>query len=152
MFNIFFRNDHDDALTLIPLRSPWMFAKVHASTLCFRNGSAPMIRIVNGYVDNGKVVTPEVSTADKGAPRYLVTVFDETLEDLRRRSEAAMPPAKQARVSELLAAHGEGQLSAAEEQELDDLLAEAHEMDLGRAEAAHVLRELGQGTRSETAS
>lgn len=111
-----------------------------------------MIRTVDGYVDKGKVVTAEVSTADKGAPRCLVTVFDETVEDLRRRSEATMPEAKQARVSALLAAHGEGQLSTAEEQELDDLLAEAHEMDLGRAEAAHVLRELGHGTRSGGAS
>ena len=110
-----------------------------------------MIRTVDGYMENGKVVTAEAPSADKGT-RCLVTVFDESLEDLRRRAEATMPEAKQTRVSELLAAHGEGQLSAAEERELDDLLAEAHEMDLGRAEATHILEELGQTARSRTAS
>lgn len=102
-----------------------------------------MIRSVDGYVENGKVVTAEAPPAAKDT-RCLVTVFDESLDDLRRRAEATMPEAKQIRVSELLAVHGEGQLSAAEERELDGLLAEAHEMDLSRAEAAHILRELGQ--------
>ena len=110
-----------------------------------------MIRTVAGYMENGKVVTAEAPTADKDAARCLVTVFDESLEDLRRRAEATMPEAKQARVSEFLAAHGEGRLSAAEEQELDDLLAEAYEMDLGRAEATHILHELGHATQSEIA-
>ena len=111
-----------------------------------------MIRTVDGYMENGKVVTAEAPTADKDAPRCLVTVFDESLEDLRRRAEATMPESKQARVSELLAAHGEGQLSAEQERELDDLLAEAHEMDLGRAEATHILRELKHSHRDGAAS
>lgn len=102
-----------------------------------------MIRTIGGYVENGRVVTAEAPPAGEGRVRCLVTVLDESIEELATEAEQTMPAGKQQRVSELVAAHGEGQLNAEEQQELDTLLAEAHEMDLRKAEATRLLRELG---------
>ena len=111
-----------------------------------------MTRTLDGYLENGKVVTATIPAAHEDRARCLVTVLDESLDDLRARATARMPEAKQSRVSELLAAHGEGELSADQEGELDALLAEAQEMDLRRAEAARILRELGQSPEDGAAS
>ena len=103
-----------------------------------------MTRTIDGCLENGRIVTSEQPAANEDKAPCLVTVFDDSVEDLRRQGAATMPSAKQRRVSDLLAVHGEGRLSPKEQQELDALLAEAHELDLRKAEAAAVLRELGE--------
>ncbi len=97
---------------------------------------------VTGYVEDGKVVPAQELPTTEGKARCLVTIFDDSIEDLQAQAAAVMAPEKQERVSELLAAHGEGHLSKEEENELDTLLAEAHEIDLRRAEGARLLRGL----------
>lgn len=110
-----------------------------------------MTRTIDGYIENGKVFTPEPPPVYNGKLRCLVTVLDESLDDVAEQAEAAMPASKQQRVTELLDAHGEGQLGAEQLQELDALLAEAHELDLRKAEARRILRELGPREGGQTA-
>jgi hypothetical protein len=101
---------------------------------------------VTGYVEDGKVVPTRELPATPGKARCLVTVFDESIEDLQAQAAAVIAPEKQQRVSELLAGNGEGRLSQEEEKELDALLAEAHEIDVHKAEAVRLLRELEHQT------
>ena len=108
-----------------------------------------MSQTIEAYLEGGNVVTTEPPPVTQGKVRCLVTVLDESVEELTAQTEAVMPADKQRRVSELLAAHGEGQLAAEEQQELDGLLAEAHEMDLRKAEARRILNELDARAREK---
>jgi hypothetical protein len=96
------------------------------------------MKTIQGVIRNGEI-TPSEPLNVEGQLRCLITIFDENLEELRRQSQAILEENKQARLSALLEFNKLSQLSAEQERELDELLAEVHQLAAVRARAARIL-------------
>jgi hypothetical protein len=99
------------------------------------------IKTIQGIIRNGEI-HPSEPLVGEGQLPCLITIFDEDLEELRRLSQARLEDAKQEQLSMLLQINKLNQLSPAQEQELDDLLTEVHQLAAKRARAARLLDRL----------
>jgi hypothetical protein len=96
------------------------------------------MKTIEGVIRNGEI-KPSVPLDFEGQWRCLITIFDEDLEELRRRSQAMLPDDKQDRLSELLQLNKSSTLSNEQEKELNGLLAEVYELAAERARAGRIL-------------
>lgn len=96
------------------------------------------MQTIEGVIRNGEI-KPSAPLDFEGQRRCFITIFDEDLEELRRRSQAMLPDDKQDRLSELLQLNKLTTLSEAQEKELDGLLAEVHQLTVKRARASRIL-------------
>jgi len=96
------------------------------------------MKTIEGVIRNGEIKPSEPLDFD-GQWRCLITIFDEDLEELRRRSQEMLEDDKQDRLSELLRLNKLTTLSHEQEKELNELLAEVYELAAERARAARIL-------------
>lgn len=96
------------------------------------------MQTIEGVIRNGEI-KPNAPLDFEGQRRCFITIFDEDLDELRRRSQAMLADAKQDRLSELLQLNKSITLSNEQEKELNGLLAEVYEMAAERARAARIL-------------
>lgn len=96
------------------------------------------MKTIEGVIRNGEI-KPSKPLDFEGQWRCVITIFDEDLEDLRRQSQAMLPDDKQDRLSELLQLNKLTALSNEQEKELDEILAEVHQLAAKRARAARIL-------------
>jgi len=96
------------------------------------------MKTIEGIIRNG-AIHPSEPLDFGGQWRCLITIYDEDLEELRRRSQAMFPDDKQDRLSELLQLNKATTLSHEQEKELNGLLAEVYELAAERARATRIL-------------
>jgi hypothetical protein len=96
------------------------------------------MKTIEGVIRNGEI-KPSEPLDFGGQWRCLITIFDEDLEELRRRAQAMLPDNKQDRLSELLQLNKSITLSNEQEKELNGLLTEVYELAAERARAARIL-------------
>ncbi len=96
------------------------------------------MRTIEAVVVSGRVrTTMPLEVSDN--TRCLVTVLEQDLQSIRADSRARLERPKQRRLRWLLKENKRRRLNAAEERELDRLLADVHELMARKAEAALVL-------------
>ncbi|HID65259.1 MAG TPA: hypothetical protein EYP49_21290 [Anaerolineae bacterium] len=99
------------------------------------------MKTLEGIISDGQIRTSEPLDAWDNT-RVVVTILDETLDELRVQAQATLDAEKQARLSKLLEINKTGQITAEQESELDDILARVHELAAKKARASRLLEQL----------
>jgi len=101
------------------------------------------MKTLEGIISDGQIRTSESLEAWDDT-RCVVTILDETLDDLRVQAQAVLEAGKQVRLSRLLEINKTGQITAEQEHELDNILARVHELAAKKARASQLLEQLGE--------
>jgi hypothetical protein len=101
------------------------------------------MKTLEGVISDGQIRTSEPLDAWDDT-RCVVTILNETLDDLRVQAQATLEAEKQARLSRLLEINKTGQITAEQERELDDILTRVHELAAKKARASRFLEQLGE--------
>ena len=101
------------------------------------------MRVLEGVIYSGQAHTAEpIDVLDRS--RCLITILDETVDDLHAEAQQSLDANKQARLSALLALNKARQIEPEQEQELDQLLAQVYELAARKARASRILRQLDE--------
>lgn len=101
------------------------------------------MKTLEGVISDGQIRTSEPLDAWDDT-RCVVTILDETLDELRVQAQATLEAEKQVRLSRLLEINKTDQITAQQEHELDDILARVHELAAKKARASRLLEQLGE--------
>ena len=99
------------------------------------------MKTLEGIISDGQIRTSEPLDAWDDA-RVVVMILDETLDELRVQAQATLEAEKQDRLSKLLEINKTGQITAEQERELDNILAQVHELAAKKAHASRLLERL----------
>lgn len=98
------------------------------------------MRTIEGVIYGGQIHPSEPLDAHEHT-RCVITIFEETTDDLRAQAQASLEPEKQTRLNSLLATNKKGLITPEEERELDNILAQVYELAAKKARASRLLRQ-----------